>query len=260
MSLSDRGARGKRVMRDRIMVLIPTLNEAVAIGPLLDELCAVMPCTQSDYRIVVANGPSTDSTQRIVESRMAKDSHIELLSVPLGKGNGVRAAIRWAKGQYDYIFMLDGDGTYSPGNILGMLPLLESTDPYYRHRMGKDWKLQYDIVCGTRAFRAPGAMSRAHVFGNACLTVLANLLYWSTRTDDVCTGMWGFRAGVLEAMPLVAKRFELEADLFSCAAKSNARIYCYSIRYGARANGDRAKLRMWDGILIAWHLIKRRFT
>ena len=92
-------------MRDRIMVLIPTLNEAVAIGPLLDELCAVMPCTQSDYRIVVANGPSTDSTQRIVESRMARDNHIELLSVPLGKGNGVRAALASIRGTYEHSTM-----------------------------------------------------------------------------------------------------------------------------------------------------------
>jgi len=245
------------------MILIPTLNEEAAIRSLLDDAFNVMALSlplQYDYNIVVADGGSTDHTKPIVKSIAEWNQKVKLIDVPRGKGNGVRAAIHWAKGQYDYIFMLDGDGTYSPGNILGMLPLLESTDPYYRHRMGKDWKLQYDIVCGTRAFRAPGAMSRAHVFGNACLTVLANLLYWPTRTDDVCTGMWGFRARVLEAMPLVAKRFELEADLFSCAAKSNARIYCYSIRYGTRVNGDRAKLRMWDGVLIAWHLIKRRFT
>ena len=253
-------------MRDRIMVLIPTLNEAVAIGPLLDELCAVMPCTQSDYRIVVANGPSTDSTQRIVESRMARDSHIELLSVPLGKGNGVRAALDWARGTYDYLFMLDGDGTYCPMCILPMRdylsPLERRAGPMgtYLCYMGRNIRTQYDVVCGTRNTRAPGAMTRTNLFGNACLTVLANLLYWPSRIDDVCTGFWGFRREALEKMNLRAERFELEADLFANVAELGLKLYCGPISYRARVSGDRPKLKVMDGLRIARHLIKRRFA
>ena len=234
---------------NRVMLLIPTLNEEAAIRKLLNDALNTFALTllsQYDYNIVVADGGSTDYTEAIVESIAMRNDTVKLIHVPRGKGNGVRAAIQWAKSQYDYIFMLDGDGTYSPVDIVGLLPFLEGPN--------------CDVVCGTRKVRALGAMSRAHVFGNTILTILADLLYWPSWTSDLCTGMWGFRASALEELPLVAERFELEADLFSCAAKKGLRIYCGPIAYGARANGDRAKLRMWDGVLIAWHLVKRRFT
>jgi len=251
----------------RVMLLIPTLNEEAAIRKLITDALATLALTlpaQYSYNIVVADGGSTDYTRLIVEAIAARNDTVKLISVPRGKGNGVRAAIHWAKGQYDYIFMLDGDGTYSPANVPAMLPFLQEPElrnQVMRREMGKASNVQYDVVCGTRKFRAPGAMCRAHVFGNIALTVLANLLYWPTsQVGDVCTGMWGFRAEVLERMPLVAERFELEADLFSCAAQQGLRIFCGPIVYGARVDGDRPKLRMWDGVLIAWHLVKRRFT
>ena len=251
---------------NRVMLLIPTLNEETAIRKLLNNALNTLALTlppKYDYNIVVADGGSDDHTETIVESIAMRNDTVKLIHVPHGKGNGVRAAIHWAKGQYDYIFMLDGDGTYSPKNVPALLPFLEEPESHTKWQvqvMGKDSNTRYDIVCGARKARAPGAMSRAHVFGNAILTVFADLLYWPSFTSDLCTGMWGFRASALEELPLVAERFELEADLFSCAAKKGLRIYCGPIAYGARANGDRAKLRMWDGMLIAWHLVKRRFT
>ena len=250
---------------NRVMLLIPTLNEETAIRKLLNNALNTLALTlppKYDYNIVVADGGSDDHTETIVESIAMRNDTVKLIHVPHGKGNGVRAAIHWAKGQYDYIFMLDGDGTYSPANVPAMLPfLIESAQriPQCKKVMGKRSEIRYDIVCGTRKVRAAGAMSRAHVFGNTMLTVLADLLYWPSWTSDLCTGMWGFRASALEELPLVAERFELEADLFSCAAKKGLRIHCSPIAYGARVNGDRAKLRMWDGVLIAWHLVKRRF-
>ena len=251
---------------NRVMLLIPTLNEEAAIRKLVTDALEALALTllpKHSYRIVVADGGSTDYTKLIVSAIAAHNSNVILIKVPCGKGSGVRAAIKWAENKYDYIFMLDGDGTYSPYNVAAMLPYLETPEERalpVRMTMGKASNVQYDVVCGVRKYREPGAMHWLHVMGNTALTVLADLLYWPSWTGDLCTGMWGFRAEVLAGLPLVAERFELEADLFACAANKGLRIFCSPIAYKARADGDKPKLRTWDGVLIAWHLVKRRFT
>jgi dolichol-phosphate mannosyltransferase len=59
-----------------LTVLIPTLNEAGAIGQLIDEL------KSRDYNILVVDGRSTDGTVEIVRSKGIK------LIFQEGKGKG----------------------------------------------------------------------------------------------------------------------------------------------------------------------------
>jgi len=85
---------------NRVMLLIPTLNEEAAIRKLLNDALNTFALTllsQYDYNIVVADGGSTDYTEAIVESIAMRNDTVKLIHVPRGKGNGVRAAIQWAK-------------------------------------------------------------------------------------------------------------------------------------------------------------------
>lgn len=244
-----------------LAIVIPTLNEAAAIGGLLREISCILPALSHGTDVIVADGGSTDGTLSIVRkwSPMAIPLH-----VPKGKGNGMRAAFNHViRNRYEYVMMLDGDGTYPPASIFAMMQYLlppEQRTMSVKQEMGmKDASVQYDVVCGRRLYREPGAMSWLHLWGNIGLTILADLLYWPTFTGDLCTGLWGFRVEALKRLPLRAKRFELEADLFACAAMADLKIYCGPIAYRARLDGDKPKLRMLDGLRIAKHLIVRRF-
>jgi dolichol-phosphate mannosyltransferase len=102
----------------------------------------------------------------------------------------------------------------------------------------------------------PGAMTGIHRFGNQMLTWLASLLY-QRRCRDLCTGMWGFQASALDALPLESTGFELEAEMFAHAARLGLRIEQVQADYLPRVGSS--KLGFTDGFRIAWSLLRSRF-
>jgi dolichol-phosphate mannosyltransferase len=222
----------------RVCVLLPALNEAATMGRVIDEIpVGELARAGYDVSILVADGNSTDDTRQIA-ARKGADIIVE--SRP-GKGIAVITAL--GKAEADYIIMLDADATYPPDRIPDMLDLLQT----------------YDVVTGSRlrGRREPGAMRGLNLFGNWVLSLLATVLY-RKRISDVCTGFWGFRAGVVKSLRLSATAFDLEADLFSQLARRGYSLAEIHIDYRRRAN--RPKLRwLRDGALIGWALITRRF-
>jgi|WetSurMetagenome_2_1015567.scaffolds.fasta_scaffold128363_1 dolichol-phosphate hexosyltransferase len=224
--------------RARICVLLPALNEAATIGRVIDAI-PVMELERAGYevRILVADGNSMDDTRQIA-TRKGADVVVEPRP---GKGIAVTTAL--SRVEADFIFMLDADATYPPDRIPDMLNLLQTHDSVTGSRL--------------RGHREPRAMSGLNLVGNRLLSLLAAVLYWK-RISDVCTGFWGFRAGVIKSLRLSAIAFDLEADIFSQLVRRGYSIAEVPIDYGRRA--DRPKLRsLRDGTRIGWALIVRRF-
>ena len=76
-------------------------------------------------------------------------------------------------------------------------------------------------------------MSRTNKLGNKLLSLAASLLFMK-RTTDLCTGFWGFRSRSLEKLPLSAKGFNLEAELFSSVNKFQMKTIEIPINYASR--------------------------
>lgn len=94
----------------RLSVIIPTLNEALALPGLLDALYAQ---TRRPDEIIVADAGSTDGTQELVRAKGAA-------LVPGGRpGPGRNAGARAATG--DVLLFLDADVLPRPNFIAGML-------------------------------------------------------------------------------------------------------------------------------------------
>jgi dolichol-phosphate mannosyltransferase len=113
-----------------------------------------------------------------------------------------------------------------------------------------------DVVMGTRLAQ-PGSMTGAHRAGNALLSLGASALY-GRRCPDLCTGLWGFRAHTLHALPLRSRGFELEAELFALSARLGFRITHAPTDYLPRKG--HSKLSTRDGVRIGWCLLRSRFT
>jgi glycosyltransferase involved in cell wall biosynthesis len=224
--------------RAKICILLPALNEEATIGRVIDAL-PVMELARAGYevRVLVADGNSTDGTRQIAAQKGAD------VVVEPRPGKGIAVITALGKVEADFIFMLDADATYPPDRIPDMLNLLET----------------HDAVTGSRlrGRREPRAMSGLNLVGNRLLSLLATVLY-GRRVSDVCTGLWGFRAGVVKSLRLTATAFELEVDLFSQLVRRGYSIAEIPIDYRRRA--DRPKLRsLRDGTRIGWALIARRF-
>jgi dolichol-phosphate mannosyltransferase len=138
--------------------------------------------------------------------------------------------------------MLDGDASYLPEEM---------------HLITDELEKGNDVVMGTRAVLVHNFKSFFHWLGAAGISFVATVLFFK-RVPDVCTGYWGFKGNALKNLNITAKRFDLEANLFSQACKQGLRIKSVSISYKKRLG--EAKLHVSDALEIVLHLFKQRFS
>ncbi len=219
-------------MASNLTVIIPTRNEVLSIGRMIDEVRSL----DLDLDILVVDYKSVDGTREVVLHKGVK----LLDESSKGKAVAVRIGLREAKSPY--IIVINGDLTY-PAKFVGLL--------YYILSKGSDG------VMGPRLFKGKDSMSILHSIGNFGLSLLASILY-GYRVFDVNTGLWGYRKEVIDTFDLSGEDFCLEADVFSNAIMRGYKITQVPIEYRARIDGSRPKLDFWDGFRIAWFLIKRR--
>ena len=238
--LHTNAAVGSRSKTPRITVIIPALNEAETIGPIIDEVPKEL-LEESGYvvRVLVVDNGSSDATAQIAMERGA-----ELIVEPRrGKGRAMMTGFKAC--DTDFIFMIDADYTYPATYIPEMLDLLQDGAA---------------AVIGSRLKGKieKGAMSRLNIIGNRLLTLMASILYQG-KTCDLCTGLWGFRGELIKGLKLSATGFDLEADLFIQISRSGHSIAQLPITY--RRRPTKQKLHsLRDGFRIGWKLIRGRFT
>jgi len=215
-----------------VSIIVPTLNEAEAIKEVVDGI----PTNELKKRgfqveVLVVDGGSTDGTVKEVE-----DLDVKVIEEDDGKANAVRRGFDAAYG--DYLFLIDGDGSYPAERIVDMVELLEEC---------------YDMVLGSRFAGVidKGAMSFRNKIGNKILTWMGNKFY-ETSVSDLCTGLRGLKADELNSIP--GEGFEIEAGIHM--VMSDKRIKEIPIEYEKRKG--KSKLHLWDGFKIAWRLLKGR--
>jgi glycosyltransferase involved in cell wall biosynthesis len=144
----------------RVSLIIPALNEAQCIGPLLAEI----PPDLVHQVIVVDNG-SVDGTGEVARSAGAR-----VIWEPR-HGYGYACAAGAAAADGDVLAFMDGDGSFIPSDLVGL------TQP-----------LQYDradLVLGSRFLQGllPGVMPPHQRFGNRLVSWLLGGLYGIQLTD-----------------------------------------------------------------------------
>ena len=224
----------------KVSVVLPALNEEEAIGNVIDEI-PVEELESKGYQteIIVVDNGSTDKTAEIAAAQGAK----VISESKKGKGCAIRTGFRAVSG--DFVFMLDSDFTYPASYITQMVELLEGG---------------YDVVLGSRLKGSVehDAMKRLNLVGNYMLAFLANLLY-GTRVSDLCTGLWGFKIGVLRSLNVDAVGFELEANMLIEVAKHKYRVGEVPINYRRRATASKlGSIRAGWGI--GKTLVRKRFS
>ncbi|MGC9005581.1 MAG: glycosyltransferase family 2 protein, partial [Candidatus Micrarchaeia archaeon] len=155
---------------------------------------------------------------------------------------GKAVAVAFGRIDADFLVMMDADGTYPAVEIPKLLEKLK----------------ECDVVVGSRFAGEieEGAMKTINKIGNRMLTLFARVLYGG-KISDVCTGMWALSREAYKRMEITAPHFELEADLFSEAVNKKMKICEVPIVY--RKRGGTTKLRVSDGVKIAFWLLKKRW-
>lgn len=194
------GAPARRTYAGLTMsVVIPTLNEALNIEPVLRQL------SRFDD-IVLVDGMSTDGTVEL--ARAIRPDVRVLQRPPRGKGDALRAGFAAATG--DVIVIMDADGSMDPGEVEVFMAMMA---------------VGFDLVKGSRMACGGGShdLTTIRLLGNAALCKLANTLF-HTHWTDLCYGYLAFRRSCLPQMALTADGFEIESQILGHAAVAGLRI------------------------------------
>jgi glycosyltransferase involved in cell wall biosynthesis len=114
-------------MSDRVLVIVPTYNEAQNLEPILERLHAAVPAA---HALVVDDG-SPDGTGELAQELASADSRVHVLrrSAKTGLGTAYIAGFRWAREHgYDVVVEMDADGSHAPEQLPDLLAALESAD------------------------------------------------------------------------------------------------------------------------------------
>ena len=200
-------------MRDQVTVVMPTLDEEEAIGPLIDEVKA------AGYgKILVVDGYSKDRTAEI-----ARQKGVQVVGQ---HGKGKAGAVLSARDVVDtpYFLLMDGDYSYDPKDI----------DRFAGH-VG-----EYDHVIGFRPKRSPN-ISRLHRLGNWVLTEEFNILMGANIPDVAC-GMYMMRTQKVRTLLFHRHGFEVDQEI-AAQMLVDGRVAFVPIDYRRRLG--RAKAPTW---------------
>ena len=203
--------------RGRVLVVVPALNEAQAVGHVIAEIKAVDPSLD----VLVVDDGSGDDTAAV-----ARRAGAAVCSLPytMGVGGAMRTGYRYAlRGGYDAVVQIDGDGQHDPTYIPSLLAALDTAD----------------IVVGARFAGVDGYQVRGpRRWAMAILAVVLSRVA-GTRLSDVTSG---FRAVNRRGLHVFAQHYPAEylgdtVESLVIAARTGCRIRQVPVSMRVRSTG-----------------------
>lgn len=213
--------------QQKIVVVMPALNEEGAIGETISELRKVL--RPYNYEIVVVDGYSKDRT---VE-RAKEQSAIVVYQMGSGYGDALSTGFLYGIGRLDatVFLVLDPDGTYDGNDAPKLIePVVNG---------------EADYVAGRRTYDA-NVMRAANRIGNWTIS-------WTTRhllkipLHDSQTGMFCFRAYLVGETDFRTKGWAMNTEMLKLATEMGMIIKEVPVSYHPRIG--KTKLGLVSGSL-----------
>jgi len=231
MSVADLG---------RVLVVIPTYNEAETLEPVVARLRASVP----EADVLVVDDGSPDGTGDIADRLVAADQAVHVLhrAEKAGLGAAYIAGFRWALAEgYDVVVEMDSDGSHAPEELPRLLTALREAD----------------LVIGSRW--VPGGQIRnwplyRQVISIGGSTYARLLLRFPVR--DSTSGYRAFRRQVLEELKLdevASQGYCFQIDLAWKTWRSGFRVREVPITFTEREVG-RSKMSRAIVIEALWRV------
>ena len=197
----------------RVAVVIPTWNEADAIGPVVAEVLA-----QGVGEVIVADGSSADGTPE-----RAAEAGARVIDCGRGYGRACAMGAAAAGPGCDVIAFMDGDGADRPDQLAALcLPILAG-------------ERDFVIASRTRGEREPGSMLWHQVLAGAVLGRLMGARY-GVRYTDMCA-LRAIRREALEGLGMREMTYGWNIEMQMKAARAGLRLLEIAVPYRVRAAG-----------------------
>ena len=223
----------------KLSIVMPVYNEADTVGEIVKRVMRL----DIDKELVIVDDASTDATASELEKVSVEFPEVTILHLPQNRGKGfaLREGFKHVRG--GAVVVQDADLEYDPRDLKKMFEAIEAG--------------RADVVYGSRVLgRNPMSHLRYYV-GGRLLSVLTNVLYGSSITDEpTCYKM--FRKEILDEINLECTGFEFCPEFTAKVLKAGHKIMELPIRYNPRKIAEGKKIRWHDGIVAIWTLIKLR--
>jgi glycosyltransferase involved in cell wall biosynthesis len=224
-----------------LSIVIPVYNEQDTILGLLEKIHQV----KIDKQIIVVNDGSTDNTAAII-AYAACIYPIEVITLEQnsGKGNAIRRALEYVKG--DLTIIQDADDEYNPSDYVRLIAPIKSDSAR--------------VVYGSRFLNKNNRIPPKIYIANKMLALLTNILF-HTRLTDEATCYKVFATDVFNQLDLKCQGFDFCPEVTAKILRLGYKIHEVPISYHARTSKQGKKLKYWrDGMQAVWTLIKYRLT
>jgi len=209
----------------RLLVIIPTYNEAENIEPIVARLRSAVP--QAD--VLIADDNSPDGTGDIADVMSSVDGHVHVLhrAGKQGLGAAYLAGFAWGLDRgYDVLVEMDADGSHQPEQLPSMLSALERADMV----KGSRWMRGGTVVNWSR--------SRELLSRGANIWVQAAM---GLPVHDSTGGFNVFRADILRRIDLasVASRgYSFQIDMTRRVLEAGGVVAEVPIEFQERLTGE----------------------
>ncbi len=228
----------------RLSVIIPVYNEERTIIPLLERIRA-QSLPGVELEVIVVDDGSTDATgQRLAERPELYD---RLIRRPRneGKGAAVKDGLLSARGEF--VLFQDADLEYDPSDYPALL------QPVQAHGA--------DAVIGSRelARHYVRVFYFWHRVGNRLLTLFFNILFGTTFTD-VYSCYLLYRRDLVDPAALRARGWEQHAEILCQVVAASRSIYEVPIGYHGRSYAEGKKIRAHHALAVLWTILRGRLA
>ena len=215
-------------------LIIPIYNEGHTLQLLLNKLDKLK---NDNIEIIIINDGSNDNTQDILN----ENGPFVILKNKInnGKGASIKKGIKSAKNQN--IILIDGDLEIDIDQIPRLINKYEKSDK--------------DVLSGVRWNKNSNFKLEINALGNLFINSLFNMLY-RTNLNDVLCCVKILNTNLLKSLDIHSSGFSIEIETMAKLILNNFSIEEVKINYVRRSLEQGKKLKISDGWIVIWAMIK----
>ena len=215
-------------------LIIPIYNEERTLPVLLNKLYNL---NNNNIEIIIVDDGSNDNTQNI----LSKNDLFVILrnKINIGKGASIKKGVKSANNQN--IILIDGDLEIDIDQIPRLINKYEKSDK--------------DVLSGIRWNKNSNFKLEINALGNFFINSLFNILY-KTNLKDVLCCVKILNTDLLKSLDIQSNGFSIEIETIAKLLLRNFTIEEVHINYIRRSLDQGKKLKISDGWIIVWTMIK----
>ena len=192
------------------LVMIPTYNESLSIGTLIEQLLEL----SKEVQILVIDDNSPDGTATVVKNVDSVRVHLLHRNKKSGLGSAYRAGFAWAENHpnFTHYVTMDGDGSHRPEDLTALMERAEHVDVVLSSRWMPgggiaNWPKYRQLISRVGTFYAHRALKLPYTDLTGGFRVYSTQLIRRLNIDEITSEGYCFQIEMILASDAASATF-----------------------------------------------------